>query len=112
MLLFSKNLKKLKNLVETYESILLSSNQNQYFIRQIKPYSIQTSHQQTSLNKILKKSSLRKWLMISLIPTSGLLVYYQFLLNSQEKRRVQVNVSSFGRALRLINTYFLMNNFL
>ncbi len=102
MVLFIKNIITSKNLIETFESIFKSSNKKQRFMNQIKPYSVQTEPQAKYVNKILKKSSLRKWIMISLIPASGFLIYYQFVLNSQEKRKVQVNVSSFGRALRFI----------
>jgi len=103
MVLFIKNVKTSKKLLETLDSILISSNKKQRFINQIKPYSGQTGQQATSVYKVVKKSSLRKWLIASLIPTTGFLVYYQFALNSQEKRKVQVNVSSFGRALRFID---------
>lgn len=47
------------------------------------------------------KKTLRNFFLYTTVVTTGsLVVYYEFALNAQERRRFRVTLESFGRALR------------
>ena len=50
---------------------------------------------------VTKPKPIRKFLLYSVVLTNGsFILYYQFGLNAQEKRKVRVNLESVGRAVR------------
>lgn len=53
----------------------------------------------------VKKPSYRKSKILiaaTTLPLGGFYIYYQSVLNDQEKRRVRVNIKSFFRAFRFV----------